>query len=347
MRFDWVRIVGWIGAHQTTVPRPRLRFARNPTWSGASAVGLRANDGHGLSRTVWGALTQPTVLALLLIHPTLALAAPLKVVASFTILADMVRQVAGPHAEVIALVGPGGDTHTFDPSPADAGKLGGADLIVVNGLGLDGWMERLAKAADLKVPILTASVDVAPRQMTEAGQTVPDPHAWQDPRNGGMYLRAIALALKTADPAHATTFTDNTDRLTAALEALDQNARQQIAGVPVNRRRIITSHDAFGYFGRAYGVSMLAPEGISTDQEPSAGAVARIIDQIRSQAIGTVFIENMANPRLIETIRTDTGATDGGTLYSDSLSPPDGPAPTYLAMLRYNISKLVAAMKGS
>ncbi len=291
------------------------------------------------------------MLLVLVLFPTLLTAAPLKIVASFSILADMVRQVAGPYAEVISLVGPGGDAHTFDPSPADAAKLTGANLVIVNGLGLDGWIERLAASAEFKGKIVVASMDVSPRVVTGSdggsGRLVFDPHAWQDPRNGGLYVRAIEFALKQANPANAADYTQAADRLATALEALDASTRARLAAIPPDKRKIITSHDAFGYFGRAYGVELLAPEGISTDQEPSARAVARLIDQIRARHIRAVFIENMANPRLIETIRRDTGVPDGGTLYSDALSSPDGPAPTYLAMLRYNIDKLLDAMKGN
>ncbi len=280
--------------------------------------------------------------------PMGASAAPLKIVATFSILADMVRQVAGPHANVIALVGPGGDAHTFDPSPADAGKLTDADLIFANGLGLDAWIARLATAADFKGRLIIASMDVAPREMTEAvggvSRLVTDPHAWQDPRNGGLYIRAIEFALAEADAPHKTDYTRAADALVADLDALDEGARKRLASIPPERRKLITSHDAFGYFGRAYGVELLAPEGISTDQEPSAAAVARLIDQIRAEHIKAVFIENMGNARLIATIRTDTGIAPGGTLYSDSLSPPGGPATSYLALLRYNIGMFVAAM---
>ena len=346
MRFGSLGYVGWVSAPQT-LRDDRGLVARNPTHRELHGVGLRANGRTGRGRQVLGALTQPTVLVFvlaLLTSPSLAFARPLKIVASFSILADMVSQVAGPHAEVIALVGPGGDAHTFDPSPADAAKLTGADLIVVNGLGFDGWMLRLAQAAGTTAGIVTASTDVTPLPATEAGEGVPDPHAWQDPRNGGLYVRAIEVALTRADPAHAADFTANADKFISELDEIDGAARKQLSGIAQNRRKIITSHDAFGYFGRAYGVTMLAPEGSSTEQEPSVAAVARLIDQIRTETIGAVFLENMANPKLIETIRRDTGAADGGTLYSDSTSPPDGPAPTYLTMLRYNIGKLVAAM---
>ncbi len=281
--------------------------------------------------------------------PVTADARSLKIVASFSILADMVREVAGPFADITAMVGPGGDAHTFNPSPSDAGKFAGADLIFVNGLGLDGWMQPLAQSADFTGEIVTASQDITPRHMTEtdggAKRLVTDPHAWQDPRNGGLYIRTIALALAKADPLHSAEFARGADKLVADLDLLDIQTRARLANVAIEKRKVITSHDAFGYFSAAYGVALLAPEGISTDQEPSAGAVARLIDQIRMDHIRAVFIENMTDPRLIEAICAETGAPDSGTLYSDALSLSDGPAPTYLAMLHYNIDKLIYAMQ--
>jgi zinc/manganese transport system substrate-binding protein len=338
--------VGWVSAPGLFRLLPGRSFARNPTSCRARCVGLRANEPLGMIRKVRGALTQPTALALAaaILLPSPALARPLKIVATFSILADLVHEVAGPHADVTALIGPGGDTHTFDPSPSDAAAIADADLIVVNGLGLDDWMKRLAKPAGFAGTLVVASDDVTPRVL---GEGVADPHAWQDPRNGALYVRAIEFALAKADVAHTADFLASADKLTAALEALDEETRKTLSSIPVERRKLITSHDAFGYFGRAYGVEVLAAAGISTGQEPSAGAIARLIDQIRAEHIGTVFVEAMADPRLGQTIRSETGAQDGGTLYADTLSAPDGPAPGYLAMMRYNIAKLIAAMRGT
>ena len=344
----WPRPVSWVSAAPTPTLTHKFRSARNPAPHARLHVGLRANRRRGRSRWGIGALTQPTVLAvLLLLFPSLAYAAPLKIVASFSILADMVHQVAGTHAEVVTLVGPGGDAHTFDPSPADAGKLTGADLVFVNGLGLDGWMERLAAAADRHGRIVVASTGVTGRRVIDPLEPVPersDPHAWQDPRNGAIYVRSIEHALEAADPSSAPDFKRDADRLVSDLEALDAETRRRISAIAPEHRKVITSHDAFGYFGAAYGVELLAAEGISTDREPSAGDIARLVDQVRARHIRAVFIETMADPRLIETIRGETGAPDSGALYSDALSPSDGPASTYLAMLRYNADKLIEAM---
>ena len=294
-------------------------------------------------------MTSRTLLTvLLLLVPTAGLAAPIKVVASFSVLGDIVRQIAGDHAVVVTLVGPDGDAHTFDPSPADAKKLADAALVVSNGLGLDGWIERLAKSSDYKGTIVVASQNIPARRMTEeeggTKKEVTDPHAWQNLRNGAIYVRNIEAALEKADPANATAYKQAAEKYTGELLALDAEVRTQIAAVPKAKRRVITSHDAFGYFGAAYGVEFLAPEGISTETEPSAGDVAKLVDQIRAEHIKALFIENMTDARLVTIIGDETGAIVGGTLFSDALSPPDGPAPTYIAMFKNNVPKLIEGM---
>ena len=279
--------------------------------------------------------------------PVAAAAAPLKVVASFSILADMAQQIAGDRAAVIALVGPDGDAHTFDPSPADAAKLAGAAVVIVNGLGLDGWMERLATAADYRGPVVTVSTGITLRRMAAEGgasATIADPHAWQDLKNGILYVRAITAALAAADPAGSAAFKTNADRYVAELAALDESLHEQFSALPEAKRHVITSHDAFGYFGAAYGITFQAPEGISTDTEPSAAGVAHLIDQIRALKVKAIFIENMTDPRLIAAIAGETGTTPGGKLYSDALSAPDGPAATYAAMFRSNAKVLLEGL---
>jgi len=284
--------------------------------------------------------------ALFLLMGTPAEAAPLKVVASFSILGDIVHQIAGDHAEVTVLVGPNGDAHTFDPSPADAAKLAGAALVVSNGLGLDGWLDRLSASAGYAGPRVVASQGTTPRTMVEGENPKPitDPHAWQDARNGLLYALNITAALVKADPANAADYERHMQAYGMTLAMLDKTIREKIAAIPKAKRRVITSHDAFGYFGAAYGVTFLAPEGLSTDQEASAGGVARLIDQIRRENIRAIFIETMADPRLIQTIASETGVEMGGALYSDALSPPGGPAACYLCMFENNVPKLVAAM---
>jgi zinc/manganese transport system substrate-binding protein len=270
------------------------------------------------------------------------------IVVSFSILGDMVKEIAGDHADVTTLVGPDGDAHTFEPSPADAKKIADADLIFLNGLGLEPWMEPLTKSAEYKGPLVVASSGIEARTMIEeeggSSQTVTDPHAWQDLRNGAIYAANIVAALSQADPSHATDYKSTGDAYIAALQALDGDIRKQITMVPSTKRRVITSHDAFGYFGAAYGVEFLAPEGLSTESEASAGDIAKLVDQIKREGIKALFVENVTDPRMIEMIGKETGVKLGGALYSDALSPPGGPAPNYIAMFKNNVPKLVAAM---
>ena len=270
----------------------------------------------------------------------------LKVVATITILGDMVEEVGGEHVALTTLVGPDGDAHAFEPSPADAKALSAADLVVVNGLGLEGWMDRLIQASGYHGPIVVASQGVKPRQMDEDGRTVTDPHAWQDLENGHRYVVNIEAALAEADPAHAADYRAAAKTYLAAIDAMDGQVRREIAEVPPERRKVVSSHDAFGYFGKAYGVEFVAPQGISENAEPSAADMARLIDQIRSEHIKVLFFENALSPRLVEQIGRETDAVVGGTLYADALSPPDGPAPTYLDMFRHNLPLLKAAMLG-
>ncbi len=274
-----------------------------------------------------------------------AFAAPLKVVASFSVLGDMVKEVGGDDITLKVLVGPDGDAHTFEPAPVDAKALHDANLIVMNGLELERWMEKLVKASGTKASILIASTGITPRKMNEDGQTVPDPHAWQDIKNGMIYVHNIEAALARTDPVHAATYKANAQTLLTRLNQLDAWTRQEIATVPADKRKVITTHDAFGYFGAAYGVTFLAPAGLSTDAEPGAGSLSRLIDQIKEENIKALFIENMSDPRLMDMLSRETNAQVGGELYSDALSPASGPAPTYPAMFENNVPKLVAAMK--
>ena len=287
-----------------------------------------------------------TLLAALLLLPALpAEAKTLDVVASFSVLGEIVQEVAGDRAVVHTLVGPDGDAHSFEPTPNDAKTLGSADLVIVNGLGLEKWMERLIEASGYKGIVAVASRGVHPRLMEEEGTSVTDPHAWQDLANGRLYVRNVADALATADPADTAYFNARAKSYDATLSALDAWVRAEIAQVPAAKRRVITTHDAFGYFGAAYGVTFLAPEGISTDAEPTAGGLAKLIDQVRHEKIKALFLENITSPQLMQTIAQETGVPLGGALFSDALSPPDGPAPTYVDMFKNNLPKLVDGME--
>ncbi|HEX3575712.1 MAG TPA: zinc ABC transporter substrate-binding protein [Rhodopila sp.] len=296
-----------------------------------------------------GFLSALTVVSLAAagVRPVPALAAgPLRVVASFSILGDLVRQVGGRAVSVETLVGPDEDVHVYEPRPRDLRVLMAAGLLVRNGLGLEGWMERLTGAADFRGKVVVAAASVTPRTMqADGGALTTDPHAWQDPRNAVLYVRAIAAGLASADPANAALYRDAAERYAGRITQEDASIAAAMAAIPADRRRIITTHDAFGYYGARYGVEFLSAEGISTEFEPSAKAIDTLVRQIKRERIHAVFIENMTSPRMAEMISRETGAVLGGTVYSDALSPANGPAATYLDMLRYNTGLFAAAMK--
>lgn len=275
-----------------------------------------------------------------------AVTPPIRVVVSFSILADIVHEIGGSDVAVTSLIGPDSDAHMFEPAPDQARLLATAQLFVINGLGLEGWLTRLTQSAQFRGPVVAATRGIAPITTTEGGEAAPapDPHAWQDPRNVIVYADNIARALAAIDPAHSEAYRQRLHHYKAELEALDREVRSELQAIPAEKRRVITSHDAFVYYGRAYGVSFLAPEGISTDSEPSARAIADLIRQIRRDGIRALFIENISDPRLIDEIARETGATLGPPLYSDALSRPDGPAPGYLRMMQYNTAALKQGM---
>ncbi len=292
------------------------------------------------------------VITCILLSLAMASAAPVRaqtpaklpVVATFSILADFARNVGGDRIEVAALVGPDGDTHVYQPKPADATELGAARLILVNGLGLEGWIDRLIKASGAKAPVIVATKGINPQKMREEGRIGPDPHAWQSIANAKIYVANIRDGLIAADPEGEAAYRANAEHYLGKLDALEKEVSAEIAKIPPARRQIITTHDAFGYFGTAYGFRFIAPEGVSTETEASARDVAKIIRQIRAQKIPAVFLENVTDPRLVRSIAAESGATVGGTLYSDALSPPDGPASTYIDMMRNNVRELSAAL---
>jgi zinc/manganese transport system substrate-binding protein len=274
-------------------------------------------------------------------------AEPVPVVASFSILGDLVKQVGGDRVSVSVLVGPDGDAHVYQPSAADAKTLANARAIIVNGLGLEGWFERLIRASAAKAPVTVAAAAVKPLAADEAdghGHGGFDPHAWQDVGNARLYVAAIRDGLSAADPDGKAAYAANADAFLKQLDAVEAEVRAAVARIPADRRKVITTHDAFGYFSHAYGLEFIAPQGVSTDAEASAKDVARIVRQIRSEKIPAVFLENVSDPRLMQRIQKETGAKIGGTLFSDALSGPSGPAPTYIDMMRNNIRELSAAL---
>ena len=291
------------------------------------------------------------------------------VVASFTILADFVKEVGGDRVSVTTLVGPDGDVHVFQPSPADAKSVAAAKVVVLNGLGLEGWADRLVKASGSRAEVVAATKGITPRTRTatepqdddeEEGAAAghdheqadgghphhgaTDPHAWQSVANAEVYVRNIRDGLIAADPAGEAAYAANAAAYLARLEALDAEVKAALARIPAEQRRIITSHDAFGYFGDAYGLTLIAPAGVSTESEASARDVAMIIRQVKQEKVPAVFLENVTDPRLMEQIARESGAKVGGELYSDALTDDKGPAATYIDMMRSNVRTLSSAL---
>ena len=295
------------------------------------------------------------------------------VVATFSILGDMVNRIGGEHVSITTLVGPDGDTHAYQPTPADAQAVSEARVLVVNGLQFEGWLDRLIDASDFRGVRVVATEGIEPIAYEHGAGSLAhdgeadhdkyaeaddheghdheghdhgafDPHAWHSLRNASVYVDNITAALIRAAPEKAREFERNREAYVDELEALDSEISETVARLPESRRTIVTSHDAFQYFGRDYGLTFIAPQGLSTESEASAQDVARLIRQIRDQGIRAVFIENVTDNRLLERIADETGAFVGGTLYSDALSGPAGPAPTYLDMMRHNAMTLTRAL---
>lgn len=287
-----------------------------------------------------------------------------KVVATFSILADLVTQVAGDRVELVTLVGPNADAHVFEPGPKESAALAGADLLIANGLGFEPWLERLSEAAGFSGTLAIASAGVTPlptepeedehaHEEAEAEHDdghdhehgAFDPHAFQDLANGQVYLANVAKALAAVDPTHAADFAANAERLSAEMARLDAELKTQFAAIPPERRRVLTSHDAFRYFGRAYGIEFVAIHGVSTEAEPTARDLAEIVEQARAGRITAIFLENMSDPRLVETVTGETDLAVGGALYADALSDRDGPVPDYLSLFRHNARQLLDALR--
>ncbi len=272
---------------------------------------------------------------------------PLNVVATFSILGDFAKNIGGERVSVTTLVGPNSDTHVYTPTPSDAKKITDAKLVIVNGLGLEGWLPRLVKSSGSKAATVVATKGIATRKIEDGHDHGPgdaDPHAWQSVVNAKTYVTNIRDALTTADPAGADAYKANAVAYLAKLDVLDREIRETVSKIPPQRRSVISTHDAFGYFAAAYGIKFIAPQGVSTESEPSARDIAAIITQIKKQKIPAVFLENVSDPRLMRRIAAETGANIGGTLYSDSLTDEKGPAPTYIDMVRHNIKALTSAL---
>jgi zinc/manganese transport system substrate-binding protein len=287
-------------------------------------------------RRVWSLL-----ICLLTLATPLRAEGRLNVVASFSILGDFVRNVGGDRVNVTTLVGPNADVHVYTPPPQDAKRIADAKLVVVNGLGLEGWLPRLVESAGGKATIVVASNGMAPLKRGSDA----DPHAWQSVADAKVYVANIRDALSGADPADAEAFRANAAHYLAELDALDAEVKAAVAKIPSERRKVISTHDAFGYFAQDYGIQFIAPLGVSTENEPSARDLADIIGRIKKEKIPAVFLENMTDDRLIGRIAAETGAKIGGTLFSDALTDEKGDSPTYIAMVRHNIRALTGALE--
>ena len=323
--------------------------------------------------------------------PSWSADAPIPVVATFSILGDMVKRIGGDRVAVTTLVGADGDTHVYQPGPTDARAVSDAEILVFNGLEFEGWLDRLVEASDFGGVRVVATDGIEAIRLEDddhhdddhmdeddhaakddhAGEDdhgdehdhaakddhadeddhahghhhgAFDPHAWHSLAHAVIYVDNITAALAKADPANASTYYGNRASYVAEIEALDAEIRKMVAGLPEDRRTVVTPHDAFGYFSEAYGLRFLAPQGLSTESEPSAADVAALIRQIREEGITAVFVEALIDPRLIEQIADETGASIGGTVYTDALSGPDGPASTYLDMMRHNAEMFAEAL---
>ncbi|WP_191084859.1 metal ABC transporter solute-binding protein, Zn/Mn family [Roseococcus microcysteis] len=270
------------------------------------------------------------------------------VAASFTILGDLTQQVVGDRAELRVIAGPDVDAHHFQTRPSHAEAVRTANVAIRNGAGFDNWFNRLLGSTNFRGTRVVATEGLtllreAPRPGHNHGHN--DPHAWQDARLAARYIRNIEAGMTRADADGAAHYRERAEAAVARLEALDGWVRAQIQTVPEARRVVVTSHDAFAYFGAAYGVRFLAPQGIG-NTEPSAQQVARLIRQIRENNITAVFVENISNPATLERLAREAGVTVQGRLYADALSAADGPAATYEAMMRHNVGLMVRAMAG-
>jgi zinc/manganese transport system substrate-binding protein len=322
-----------------------------------------------------GTLKLAALAGIVTLCPALAATAsadPLKVVASFSIIGDLAKNVGGDRVEITTLVGPNGDAHVYEPRPADVAAVASAQVVLVNGLQLEGFLPRLVEASGTSAPIVeltngaevlknaedhhgdeTQTAEEEHDHAAEAGEEhhrhhgVYDPHAWQSVKNAEIYVKNIADAFCKADAAGCETYWANAQAYSQKLAALDAEVKASVAAIPAGKRTIITSHDAFGYFAHAYGLTFIAPEGVSTDAEASAADVAALIRQIREDKASAIFVENITNSNLINQIAGETGLKVGGELYSDALSDASGPAVTYIDMMKHNVATIKGAILGS
>ncbi len=271
-----------------------------------------------------------------------ASASRLQVVATFSILADISARIGGGRTQVTTLVARGGDVHTYRPRPQDAAKIKAADVLVANGAGFETWLDRLADAADF-----TGRKVIATRgaQLLTLGSGIKDPHAWHDPRNGMVYAARVADGFCAADPEHCPLYRGNADALAAELAAIDTALETAFAALPPDQRSVVTSHAAFRYFGSRYGLHILSAQGLTTDVAPSARDMARLVREIRRRDARVYVIEAGHNGRVLNQVARETRLSGSALLYAETLSPTDGPAGSYPAMLRHNGRMLLRALR--
>lgn len=277
----------------------------------------------------------------------------LSVVATFSIVADLTQRIGGSYVEIATLVGPDTDAHIYQPGPRESAELAEADVLIANGLGFEPWLGRLTEASGFAGTVIEASAGIEPLSANEedkggeehAGHGAADPHAFQNPANAQVYAANIAAGLGAAAPAHAAEFQANAERLIAEIAALDRELKAAFAAIPQVRRRVLTTHEAFRYFGRAYGIEFVSVQGISTEAEPTTQELARIVRQARDGRVSAVFLENMSNSQMAETVAQEASVRVGGALYADALSGPEGPAADYLSLIRHNAEQLLAALR--
>ena len=280
------------------------------------------------------------IFALIIFTSMSIASAKIKVVSTFSILGDMVQNIGGNNIELTTLVGANGDGHVYEPTPADAKSVAAADVVFVNGLGFEGWIDRLVKASGYKGKVIIATEGI--KELKFEGEL--DPHAWQDLSNGRIYIKNIKNALTDVDPKNSNLYKKNFIAYDKILESMDKSTKDKFADIPKKNRKVITSHDAFLYFGRAYGIDFRSPVGVTTESEPSAGELAELITEMRKDNIKALFAENITDPRLIKQLAKEVNAQIGGTLYSDALSDNSEPANTYINMFKYNVNELATIL---
>ena len=266
----------------------------------------------------------------------------LKIVASFSILGDMVQNVIGDHADLTTIVGPDADAHVYQPSVADARAVADADVIFVNGMGFETWSDTLIAESGTRASIHAATIGITPVEVE--GEI--DPHAWNSLLNGIVYVNNIAAVLSAKMPAHADAIEQNRAAYVEQLRALDASTKETLATLPLEKRTVVSAHDAFGYLAHAYDMTFLAPIGVDTEAEPSAKELAILIEQLKSDGAAALFVENITSPALVQQIADETGLSIGGRLFSDALSERGGPATSYLAMFEHNLNTLLTALDG-